>query len=223
MTWARQLRWLMHGYWKALTVTYLILHSFQGYSFPVDTLNCLANSRTMAELLDALSHVMCPSYISISIGQQPTSFVLFTFCWIPSRSRALNNACARRMPLWALFKRMKLRRAFRSSHLEVAISSIQWPVIAKYPSLLLACQASHVMLTSPKTVGPWKNMSVGSLESKGTYVEVLFEICHCFAEHTFDLSSSSLPSWNVGSIGCSWCDVNHELECWLLKCIYRLT
>jgi len=83
-------------------------------------------------------------------------------CTIPTWSRTLNSAPPRRFLLCALLSWVKLRSAISLSHCIIDFSSIQCPVMAKYPFILVACHASQVIFIAPLTaalcVGKWDVM-----------------------------------------------------------------
>ena len=91
--------------------------------------------------------------MSARVGKGTHKLTLYS---IPTRLMILNKACPSRTPWCALLSLVKPISALLSSHFVAADFLIQCAVTAKYPSVLLACHASHVKLTSPSTVGPCK-------------------------------------------------------------------
>jgi hypothetical protein len=116
------------------------------------------------------------------------------------------------MPLCALLSHVNPISALFSSHFVGDGSLIQCAVTAKYASVLLACHASHVKLTSPETVGPFKIVRKETQPQERVHVEFGFQSNQMALEQLFDLAPDSLLTWKVGTMFCPRSNVDHCLE-----------
>ena len=151
------------------------------------------------------------------INRVKSWLLILTLCSIPTCLIILNKAWPSCSPLWALLSHVKPIRALLSSHFAGINFLIQCAVTAKYPSVLLACQALHIKLTLPWMVGPCKVIREEQTVQVKTYIYLGFQFSKMILEQMLHLTPGCLPTWNLNIIFCMRSKLNQLLELWVLE------